>query len=162
MNTIAQYEEGGTCPDCGTGKLEYPRVRGCSCHISPPCSACVDQRLKCDDCGCEEPEPEPPPPPTQKQIDDWAKWRADMEAAKQRGHILPSGGRIFNVDYDSSSGSTMVFSGRYEGPVTAAEIYAHMGDGTFGHRGPTLFPDRDWLNGPEKQSGRFTYTKITD
>jgi hypothetical protein len=48
----------------------------------------------------------------------------------------------------------MVYTGKYEGAVTAAEILAHFGDGTFGHRGPTLYGD--------DKSGRFTYTKITD
>lgn len=46
----------------------------------------------------------------------------------------------------------MVITGQYEGDVTAAEIFAHFGDGTFGHRGPTLY----------KHTRRFTYTKITD
>jgi hypothetical protein len=80
----------------------------------------------------------------------WAKAQKEYEARKLKGTILPGGGRIFNVNSDGRSGSTMVFTGSYEGPVTAAEIYKHLGDGTFGHRGPTLF------------GNRFTYTKITD
>lgn len=63
---------------------------------------------------------------------------------------LGEGKRIFDYDYDSRSGSTMVWRGRYEGDVTAEDIIKHFGDGTFGHRGPSL------------GHGRFTYTKITD
>lgn len=44
----------------------------------------------------------------------------------------------------------MVWTGEYEGPVTAKEIIDYFGDGTFGHRGPYLF------------GNRFEYTKITD
>jgi len=146
---MSDHEEGGVCPECD-GTLEYPPVRGCYCHISPPCSACTDLRLKCVDCGWEEPEPEEPPPPTQAERDGWAKYLADWEAARQRGHILPGGGRIFNIHEDGRSGSTMVFTGQYEGEVTAKEIFDYLGDGTFGHRGPTL------------GNGRFSYTKITD
>lgn len=48
-------EEGDYCPceDCG-GRLVSPPVEGCSCHISPPCSACVNNPLVCDSCGYEE------------------------------------------------------------------------------------------------------------
>jgi TPP-dependent indolepyruvate ferredoxin oxidoreductase alpha subunit len=60
------------------------------------------------------------------------------------------GRRLYDVDYNSSSGSTMVFTGKIEGTVTAQEIIDKIGDGTFGHRGPTI--DRN----------TFTYTKITD
>lgn len=63
---------------------------------------------------------------------------------------LGDGKRIFDYDYDSSSGSTMVYSGRYEGNVTSEDIIKALGDGSFGHRGPFF------------QDGRFTYTKITD
>ena len=147
---MSYIEEGMVCPKCQQGHLEIPPVKGCSCHISPPCSACTDNRLTCDACGWEEPEPEPPPPPTQSERDGWARRQAEWEAARKRGHTFPSGGRIFNVDHDGRSGSTMVFSGEYEGDVTAKDIFEYLGDGTFGHRGPYL------------GRGRFTYTKITD
>ncbi len=145
-------EEGGECPECHEGTMEIPKSKNCSCHVSPPCSACVDKLLTCDSCGWEfEPEYEPTPPPTQSERDGWAKYLADWEAARQRGHTLPSGGRIFDIHSDGSSGSTMVFTGQYEGEVTAREIFEYLGDGTFGHRGPTLLSGK-----------RFTYTKITD
>lgn len=52
-----QPEEGDACPyaDC-EGKLHYPPVEGCYCHISPPCHNCVEQLLVCPDCGWTEGE----------------------------------------------------------------------------------------------------------
>lgn len=48
------YTEGDKCPsiDC-LGKLEFFSDEACSCHINPPCSACVDAKLTCDNCGEE-------------------------------------------------------------------------------------------------------------
>lgn len=47
------YEEGDTCPECNEGKLKYGPVENCTCHINPPCSACVDNPLVCNSCGAE-------------------------------------------------------------------------------------------------------------
>jgi len=65
-------------------------------------------------------------------------------------HVIGDGKRLFNVFYDSRSGSTMEYRGEIEGDVSASEILATLGDGTFGHRGPRI------------EGKRFTYTKITD
>lgn len=145
-----EFEEGGCCPDAECfGILQYPPVQNCSCHINAPCSPCVDNRLKCPDCSWIEPEPEYIQP-SQAEKDGWAKYMANWEDARRRGHTFAHGGRIFNMREDGRSGSTMVFSGDYEGPVTAADILEYLGDGTFGHRGPSF------------SGGRFSYTKITD
>jgi hypothetical protein len=45
-----ELSEGDQCPDCD-GKMIYPPVENCRCHIAPPCSACVDNELKCESCG---------------------------------------------------------------------------------------------------------------
>ena len=45
--------EGDLCPICGLGYLEYISIN-CSCHISPPCSSCVEAKLTCDKCKCNE------------------------------------------------------------------------------------------------------------
>lgn len=47
------FEEGGHCPECDEGTLEYV-VEGCGCHISPPCNACTDCPLTCDACDFED------------------------------------------------------------------------------------------------------------
>ena len=45
-------EEGDVChvEDC-PGQMKYVRHGDCSCHISPPCSNCVDAPLECSHCG---------------------------------------------------------------------------------------------------------------
>jgi hypothetical protein len=72
------------------------------------------------------------------------------EDTEMKEHSFGNGKRIFDWDYDSSSWSTMLYTGRYEGDVTQQDIISYLGDGTFGHRGPIF------------NHGRFTYTKITD
>lgn len=44
--------EGQLCDtaECG-GTYEYPRVADCSCHISPPCEACIANLVECTVCG---------------------------------------------------------------------------------------------------------------
>lgn len=41
------YEEGDKCPECSNGKFKYVREGSCTCHISPPCSSCVNQIIVC-------------------------------------------------------------------------------------------------------------------
>lgn len=45
------WKEGDSCPECVEGVLGFEPVRDCSCHINPPCSACVDNPLVCNNCG---------------------------------------------------------------------------------------------------------------
>ena len=51
-------EEGDECPECEEGKLIWPVVENCSCHINPPCSSCTDSKLTCEGCGWEYAPPE--------------------------------------------------------------------------------------------------------
>ena len=53
MNSV-EMEEGDVCPveGCG-GIMGYAKVEDCSCHINPPCSACVDNPLRCLKCEWE-------------------------------------------------------------------------------------------------------------
>lgn len=136
------FEEGDECKTCCVGKLvEKHSGEGCSCHISPPCSYCTDTKLVCDECGEAAPEE------TYRAVGGNLSERL---STKRPMADLGDGKKLFDYDYDSRSGSTMVYSGKYEGPVTAADIFKYFGDGTFGHRGPSL------------HDGRFHYTKITD
>lgn len=45
-------EEGDACPcgDCD-GVMDIRPVEGCSCHIAPPCNACVENPIVCMVCG---------------------------------------------------------------------------------------------------------------
>ena len=137
------FEEGQACPEKCGGHLSLPAVKNCSCHINPPCSACVNRLLTCDVCGWEEPE----------EIMVYQTVLGMMlgeRIFKRPSKDLGNGKLLYDYDYDSRSGSTMVYKGRYEGPVTPQDILEFFGDGTFGHRGPSLY------------NGAFTYTKITD
>ena len=53
-------DEGDKCleKDC-VGYFEFIRDEPCSCHISPPCSACVDAPLVCNECGYSPEDEEP-------------------------------------------------------------------------------------------------------
>lgn len=140
---MQDLQEGSACPECWKGTLFFKAEKSCSCHINPPCSACVNAPLTCNRCGWKrDEEPSKIPPPTDYKYMPYGNQVASTD--------LGSGKRLFDYKYDSSSGSTMVWSGRYEGDVTAKDIIEAFGDGTFGHRGPTI------------GGGRFTYTKITD
>lgn len=44
------FTENDSCPKCQEGILTYPEVENCSCHINPPCQACVDNLLTCNVC----------------------------------------------------------------------------------------------------------------
>ena len=51
-------EEGDRCPKCHAENLESVKAGSCSCHIHPPCSACVDAVLTCKGCGWEDDSPD--------------------------------------------------------------------------------------------------------
>jgi hypothetical protein len=128
---MGEIEEGGLCPEGCGGILHFPDVENCSCHISPPCSAHTSVLLTCRECGWED---EPPKCDAPAHVDPFEVWRARARPSHDLG-----GRRVYDYDYDSRSGSTMAYEGRYEGPVTAQDIIDLLGDGTFGHRGPTLY-----------------------
>ena len=47
-------EEGDVCGRDGCdGVMDWKPAENCSCHVSPPCSACVDAPLWCPECGFE-------------------------------------------------------------------------------------------------------------
>lgn len=51
---LHKIEEGDSClhEDCnGTYEFQREEGRSCSCHINPPCSACMDMELVCNKCG---------------------------------------------------------------------------------------------------------------
>lgn len=138
-------EEGDLCPVCQKGHVAYVRDGDCSCHINPPCGACENSKLTCPVCGWQKDEPE-----LREGIHFFTNGVVLDIQRKRVSHTFDHGGRVFDWRYDARSGSTMVYRGRYEGPVTGNDIVALLGDGTFGHRGPSM------------RDGKFTYTKITD
>jgi len=49
----ARIDEGDNCPEGCGGTMQPRDVENCSCHISPPCHACVSAGIECDTCGWE-------------------------------------------------------------------------------------------------------------
>ena len=50
-------EEGDYCvEDNCNGRYLFQPDGECTCHISPPCAACVGSRLVCSNCGTNAPE----------------------------------------------------------------------------------------------------------
>lgn len=47
-------EEDEVCPSCNEGIMEWPEIENCSCHVSPPCSGCVNKVLICNSCNYED------------------------------------------------------------------------------------------------------------
>jgi len=47
-------EEGESCSIENCGGILERIIEGCSCHINPPCTACVDSKLTCSVCDFEE------------------------------------------------------------------------------------------------------------
>lgn len=71
-------EDGSPCnqSDCG-GTFEPTPAVNCSCHISPPCSACTGAGYTCDTCGYDTApyeEPEPYIPPKREAVDRSDEW----------------------------------------------------------------------------------------
>lgn len=53
------YTEGDVCNRQGCqGHIQLTEPEGCTCHISPPCSACVSVIHYCRECGWDETEEE--------------------------------------------------------------------------------------------------------
>lgn len=137
------YDEGDCPKECG-GKLYIHKDGDCSCHINPPCSACQNSLLACNNCDWRD----------EKVPVSTGSYRLLESYSRNRTVTIGEGKQLIDFTYDSSSGSTMHYTGRYSGPVTAKDIVTYLGTGSWGHRGPHLYGD--------STRGHFTYTKITD
>lgn len=130
--------EGDKCPEC-EGKMHFPPVEGCYCHISPPCSACTDNKLTCDSCGYEvqeEPFNDHIVQADSKGI--WAGWKLrELDKTK--------------IDWHNKSHThfSMIKEGVYPEGTTATEVRALV-DGTFGGRFESF------------GGGRFKFIAYTD
>lgn len=148
------WNDGEVCGEDGcNGLLHQPeKVENCSCHINPPCSACVSNWPVCDECGRvaeAQPSTHTAPLTPEQEALLWKPMLDEYRASMARRKI-DEGKFVTDLHCNGSSGSTMVWTGGYEGPVTPEDIKNHFGDGTFGHRGPSM------------GGGRFRYTLITD
>lgn len=59
MTTKDYFEEGDKCPNHNCdGHMVLPPVEGCTCHCGhPPCSACVNNTVICNQCSWSEGDP---------------------------------------------------------------------------------------------------------
>jgi hypothetical protein len=128
---------------CKHNNADYRSIHDgcCSCHISPPCSYCTDQEEYCKDCG-EVIEEYSPPTLTESLA---AVWKPEPFKPRPCGD-----GLLTRIALDSSSGSTMEYTGTYEGNVSNADLLKYFGEGSWGYRFGYC------------QNGRFKFTKITD
>lgn len=140
-------EEGDKCPNCRAGDLDWKhpdkevRGRGCSCHLSPPCSYCTGQVLHCDECG-------------------WFDIESDEQAHVTLVPLSPGISMLVNkpkpldstkIDYRSKmhSASSMIKEGVYPEGATMEDVRKVV-NGTFGGRFES-FGD-----------GRFKFIAYTD
>lgn len=128
--------EGDRCLRDGCqGVIEIEPAENCSCHISPPCSACTAPRAFCPECDWhEKDEPEPDAkPPSQAATDPWAGWRAEQE----RLASLPLDNTKVSYRSKSHSSCSMIKEGVYPDSGNRSadmEMVRKEVDGTFGGR----------------------------
>ncbi len=129
-------EEGDHCPECGTS-IVYPKVEGCSCHINPPCGACVDNRLTCPSCGWEDESPDSKEVPVAPGLSMREYKPRELDNTK--------------IDYriKMHSSSSQLCEGVYPEGTTRGEVEAKV-KGTFGGRFEQF------------GGGRFRYVAYTD
>lgn len=119
-------EEGDVCGRNGCeGVIEVHPVEGCSCHISPPCSACTKPRNFCPECGWELADDE--------VFNDYLV-NVDHETGSFR-FWEPRPLDPTKIDWRSSShtNSSMIKEGVYPPGTTSGEV-RKLVDGTFGGR----------------------------
>lgn len=117
---MGYLEEGDKCPEKNCkGIVDWPETEGCSCHIHPPCSACVDKLLICQDCGWEDDRPD------HKEV--------MVAPGLSIREYAPKPLDNSKIDYRAKmhSSSSMIKEGVYPEGTTAAEV-REVVNGTFG------------------------------
>lgn len=123
-------EEGATCWRNGCqGVIAEHEVENCSCHISPPCSACTTPREYCPECDWH--------------ADKWdttvngysVKWdtKAGVPFAMKAWEPRPLDPRKIDYRIKSHSNSSQLCIGVYPEGTTRAEVEVRV-KGTFGGR----------------------------
>lgn len=132
------HEEGDRCPECIKGHLRYNKPQNCSCHISPPCSACTSARLECDNCGWEDDSEE-------------EKYVATEFPGLSQRIVKPRPLDNTKVDYRSKGHThfSMIKEGVYPLHMDISEVEKEV-KGTFGGRFESF------------KDGKFKYIAYTD
>ncbi|MDH3326888.1 MAG: hypothetical protein OEM38_09255 [Gammaproteobacteria bacterium] len=108
-----------SCGFC-EGEIETRAVENCSCHISPPCSACTEPRNFCPECGWEEAD---------EPIEEPKYTCKPYESPKPS----PMDNTKIDWRYKPHTHFTMIKYGVYPEGTTMAEVKKEV-DGTFGGR----------------------------
>lgn len=132
--SVHGIEEGEVCNRDGCkGVIELEEHKGCSCHISPPCSACVDRDVFCPMCGWEA---------RKEIINDY------VVTTNAKSHVYeawkPRPLDPTKIDWHSKphSNASMIKEGVYPEGTTRAQVeekivgtfggrFEHFGDGKF-------------------------------
>jgi hypothetical protein len=138
MSYAGFHEEGDACKECREGFLVFLKVENCSCHISPPCGPCTNQRLECNSCDWRD--------ETEEQFHD-IECAPGLAIREFRPRPLDPA----KIDYRNKmhSSSSMIKEGVYPEGTTIKEVESVV-RGTFGGRFES-FAD-----------GKFRYIAYTD
>lgn len=138
------YEEGDRCPSRGCdGLLQYSKVENCSCHINPPCSACVSNSLECEICSWEPDEPE------YKDIPVILPTNDGLGLFQREYKPRPLDKSKIDYRIKSHSGSSMIKEGVYPDGTTKEQVREAV-NGSFGGRFEYF------------ERGRFKFIAYTD
>ena len=136
------YCEGDICTRLSCqGVIEDHPVEGCSCHISPPCSACTSPSGYCPKCGWEESD--------DTVINDYVVNEDPKTCILRTWTPRPLDTTKIDWRSHGHTNSSMRIEGCYPEGTTRKEVEAKV-RGTFGGRF-TLF-----------NNGRFEYIAYTD
>lgn len=126
---IEGYEEGEICNRGGcAGLIEINDEGCCSCHISPPCSYCVDDKHFCPECGWSGREEQHYVSPVLYALPPLYEYRSPTE----RFNAL-KGDKVEWVDITPKENYYfMVEKGKYPEGTTREEILSHF-DVCFGY-----------------------------
>ena len=124
-------EEEELCNQCNVGFMRL-HIEGCSCHISPPCSACTSAPLICDKCGHTQEAPElHTPVPTESDKAFMAIYQNKSKSWKEQLDDLPAG--VFGfIRHPSDDGWGMTVRGKYPNGMTGEEILKKCGIDKYG------------------------------
>jgi hypothetical protein len=131
-------EDGDKCreKDC-RGRLAFPKVENCSCHINPPCGACTMVRLTCDECGWKDEGPD----------NEFITVAPGLMILEHRTHKTDP--NKINYRIKMHSGCSQICEGTYPEWATSKDVLALV-KGTFGGRFESF------------GGGKFTYIAYTD
>lgn len=120
------YEEGETCGrDQCKGIIKESALEGCSCHISPPCSACTTDRCYCPDCDWQGKD--------DMAMDDFIVNVDRITGTYKCWEPRPLDPTKLDYHNKPHSNSSMIKEGVYPPEMTMKEVLAQV-VGTFGGR----------------------------